>query len=260
MLRSDPSSWQEALTEFLLPWRELDAVEGAVVTGSRVFGTATARSDVDVHIVLIDGIEWRERGNRMVRAHLIEYFANPIAQIKKYMEEDHRAGKRNDARMFALGRVVFDRRGEVEELRRYAKDQFALPFTELDHSETELAKYGLWDQLDGLRDLRDERSPGFAFAAAIALAALVETYARYLRLEVPPLNRLHRFLTDPTFRERYFLAELPDAGFSDLLRRALEETDEQAVLDAIDRLTSHVLDSMGGFDIDGWRLRSEVSL
>jgi hypothetical protein len=38
MLRSDPSSWQEALTEFLLPWRELDAVEGAVVTGSRVFG------------------------------------------------------------------------------------------------------------------------------------------------------------------------------------------------------------------------------
>jgi hypothetical protein len=34
----------------------------------------------------------------------------------------------------------------------------------------------------------------------------------------------------------------------------------ERMLGSIDRLTRHILDRMGGFDIDGWHLRSEVSL
>jgi hypothetical protein len=256
MPRRSERSWEAALEEFLEPWLGSEEVEGVVATGSRVFGTATPRSDVDVHIVLADGTDWRERGNRVVRGFLIEYFANPVAQIQKYMEEDHLEGKRTDARMLALGRIVFDRRGAVNDLRSDAKRRFEEPFPEMGRDEVELAKYGLWDQLDGLHDLWEARSPGFRYTADLALAHLVEVLARFHQVEAPPPTRLHPFLTDARFRERYGLPELPAPDLVEGLRSALEDEDGEHLLGTIARLTSQVLDAMGGFDIDGWRLRS----
>jgi hypothetical protein len=40
---------------------------------------------------------------------------------------------------------------------------------------------------------------------------------------------------------------------------ALEETDEHLLLQSIDGLRHYALDLMGGFDIDGWHLRSDVN-
>jgi hypothetical protein len=257
---TDRLSWEDALAEFLKPWRESRDVEGAVATGSRVLGTATPHSDIDVHLVLVEGTEWRERGNRIVRGYLIEYFLNPVVQIKQYMEDDRRSGRRTNARMFARGWILFDHRGAVEELCEYAKHQFDLPLVGLSSDETELAKYALWDGLDGLRELQEEGSPGFLFAAYAALIGLVTTYARFLRFEVPPSTRLHRFVTDGRFRERYALADCPDTEFSRLIRDALEERDEERILALMTDLTTHVLDAMGGFDIDAWRLRSNLRL
>lgn len=175
------------------------------------------------------------------------------------MEEDELAGRRTDARMLALGRIVFDRRGVVKELCEYAERKFEKPFPEMGADDIELAKYGLWDQLDGLRELWETGSPGFRYAADLALAHLIEVFARFLRVEAPPPTRLHRFLFDPHFRERYVLPELPDRHFAEGLRTALDEEDSEQLLNAIAAMTSRVLDAMGGFNIDGWRLRSAPS-
>lgn len=76
--------WEEALDKFLSEWRRRDYVVGALVCGSYVTGSPTARSDIDVHIILAEESDWRERGNRYVDGCLIEYFANPPRQIRTY--------------------------------------------------------------------------------------------------------------------------------------------------------------------------------
>ncbi|HLD85807.1 MAG TPA: nucleotidyltransferase domain-containing protein [archaeon] len=114
-------AWEKAVHKFLTPWKAKKYVIGALVTGSFVPGNATKHSDVDLHIILDCKVKWRERGNKMVDGFLIEYFANPPQQLKKCMEEGYRDGKRVDARMYLLGKIIFDRTGEVKKLQENAK-------------------------------------------------------------------------------------------------------------------------------------------
>jgi predicted nucleotidyltransferase len=62
--------WEHALDRFLLGWKVRAYVKGAVVCGSRVAGTATKFSDIDVHIVMDDRVRWRERGLKIVDGYL----------------------------------------------------------------------------------------------------------------------------------------------------------------------------------------------
>jgi predicted nucleotidyltransferase len=118
---SKSNNWQQALEIFLDKWRDLDYVEGVLVTGSQVVGTATQNSDVDVHIILSPNIDWRERGNELVNDTLIEYFANPVFFFQQYLDEDYANNSKQNARMFVIGKILFDKNGEVAKLVSQAK-------------------------------------------------------------------------------------------------------------------------------------------
>ena len=69
--------WERALTVFLEEWKNREDVIGAIVCGSYVTGNPSLHSDIDVHIILSDKVNWRTRGNVVVNNYLIEYFVNP---------------------------------------------------------------------------------------------------------------------------------------------------------------------------------------
>lgn len=75
--------WEDALNKFLASWKEQKDVIGAIVCGSFITGLPTERSDIDLHIILSDEVDWRERGNQYVDGFLIEYFVNPPRQNKE---------------------------------------------------------------------------------------------------------------------------------------------------------------------------------
>ena len=122
-------SWKHALNEFVRGWKEKDFVEAALLTGSYAIGLQTPRSDVDVYIILSDKVDWRERGDVLVDGFLIEYFANPIRQIRWYFENEHSRNKRNTARMFLIGQVLFDKTGIIGALRIEAEGYMSKPFS-----------------------------------------------------------------------------------------------------------------------------------
>ena len=76
--------WEKALSKFLERYENEDYYEGAIACGSYVSGNNNEFSDIDVHIVLKRGNEWRERGNLDVDGFLIEYFANPVNKYECY--------------------------------------------------------------------------------------------------------------------------------------------------------------------------------
>ena len=145
-------AWERALDEFLVPWKSRRGVVGALATGSYVLGTQTDLSDIDVHIVLAPTVHWRERGNKRVNGVLVEYFANPPQQIERYMQTDHAAGRHADAHMFNIGRIVFDKTGEVG-LQRFPDKrliELILPcFTDHKLSQLETAARYVQDALGG---------------------------------------------------------------------------------------------------------------
>lgn len=244
--------WEEALSDFLIPWEAKPEVVGAIATGSYVVGTQSPFSDVDVHIVLDASVGWRERGNKLVDGLLIEYFANPPGQITKYMEADFEAGRRANARMFTTGKVVFDKTGIVEGLRAAAAEWMGRPFDRPSQAWCEQRKYALWDQLDTLCDLSARKSPAFQLVYHLGLQAAFETYARFLGAELAPPGKLQELMADPTFGTRYRMDPFPDPEFIALVGSCLTGRSLDAIADTIE----HVQKAMGGFNIDGWVLRT----
>ncbi|HMI94676.1 MAG TPA: nucleotidyltransferase domain-containing protein, partial [Polyangiales bacterium] len=148
MARAATPEWQRALQEFIAPYRAQRDVIGALVCGSYVTGAPSPRSDIDVVIVLSPRVKQRERGNRIVGGHLLEYFANPPAQFRAYFANDHARNRMVMATMFATGRVLFDPRGAVKTLREHARRWLARPFPLPKRGEIAAERYFFWDLLD----------------------------------------------------------------------------------------------------------------
>src|SRR4051812_21721623 len=72
--RASRDRWGKLIENFLAEWQAREPLVGALVTGSRVIGTATPESDIDIHLILPDDVEWRERGNLRIDGLLVEYF------------------------------------------------------------------------------------------------------------------------------------------------------------------------------------------
>ncbi|RLG96938.1 hypothetical protein DRO27_01175 [Candidatus Bathyarchaeota archaeon] len=156
--------WETAVESFTKKWSDKDNVEGFLVCGSYVTGSPSKRSDIDLHIVLSSGVDWRERGAEMIDGYLIEYFVNSPSQIKVYFEDDFRKNRKHAAHMFSSGKILLDRNGILEELKSEAVKWIGKEYPNLNEVTVELNKYALWDCLDNLQDAYESESKSFTYA------------------------------------------------------------------------------------------------
>ena len=75
-------------------------------------------------------------------------------------------------------------------------------------------------------------------------------------VEIPPASKVYRLFSDGRFRDVYMFEEYPDREFVVLFLNALEETKAEN----LERVIERVLEKMGGFSIDGWKLRTPVKV
>lgn len=248
--------WEKALDQFLETWKPRDEVVGALVCGSFVTGNPKKHSDIDLHIILREGTDWRERGNKVIGGFLIEYFANPPCQIHKYFEEDFEANKQMNVTQFLTGKVLFDdgsiSRLQEEAAKWHAKDRPKLPSTSV-----EIMKYGIWDLLDNLRDAL-EQDEHFWHLYHVSLDRLLSKFCRFKGYPDIKAHRVADVLEGKSLK-KYLLPEFPDKRFQSLFLHALRESDKEKALERYEQLTEHVLQSMSGFEIDGWKMRSPIS-
>jgi hypothetical protein len=60
--------------------------------------------------------------------------------------------------------------------------------------------------------------------------------------------------------QKYLLRELPDAAMNGLIARCICAGDKSAKMAAFQRLTEAILHKFGGFDIDGFKQKSDVEV
>ena len=248
------------LEKFLMEWKTKKYVMGAILTGSRVTTQFSENSDIDVYIVLSPDVKWRERGNIMVDGMLIEYFANPPNQIRAYLKDEFEKNRFTTARMFAMGKILFDKEGYVKQLKKEAINFMKKKFKKPNKNEIELAKYCLWDNLDNLKDLYQQNSENFDFLYYLALNGILETYSKFLRVEIPPRSKILLYFENEKFRREYKFKEFPDKTFSEIFTSCLKCKKRKEKMELVEKLTNHVFERMHTFNIDGWRLRSRTTI
>ncbi|GLC89299.1 nucleotidyltransferase domain-containing protein [Lysinibacillus piscis] len=252
--------WKIALEAFLKDWQTRDDVVAALVCGSYVTGNPSKRSDIDVHIILADDANWRERGNRVVNGFLIEYFVNPPQQIQRYFQEDFQSHRTMAMVQFMTGMPLFDKIGVITELKVAASEWLKKEYSPLNETMLEMKKYSIWDALDNLKDCFEQKRVDFHFVYFNSLADLFSDYCRFLRLETIPAYQMYSYLTDATYGKKYLKKVFPDTTFKHLFLQALQEEDGQKMVKIYEELVNYVLHQMGDFYIDGWQLKSPVDL
>jgi len=252
--------WQLALNKFLADWKKKDYVLGAILTGSYATGLANKYSDIDVQIIFSNKYKWRERGNVKVDGFLIEYFANPICQFEKYLQQNFRLNIKTDANMYKTGKILFDKDGSVKKLRnkglRYYSKEFAAP----KKYALEMMKYTIWDYLDNLKSLASEKSDNFNLSYYILLDKVLNNYGKFLRVQVLPNAKIVRLFTDSKFRRAYGISGFPDKVFIKLFLDCLLFKSQKQGLEKIQKLANYALKKMGGFNINDWKLKRPIEI
>jgi len=251
-------NWKDKLDKFIENFAYKDDVVGILVCGSFVTGNPTLRSDLDVHIILDEAVEYRERGNKIIDGLLIEYFANPPRQIRSYFREDYQAISPHSQTQFVTGEILFDTNGVVAELKQEAIAMMALNFEDIRPRADELVKYGIWDMLDDLLDMYENERLDFDFVFYSNLDQLLSIYMQQIKQAYGKKTILGHITSD-VVRKKYLLNGLPDAEVKDLIQACITAESKKDRICSYERLTNAVLDLMGGFEIDGFRFKSAVA-
>jgi len=250
--------WQKRLDIFLADFEHHADVIGVLVCGSYITGNPSNHSDLDVHIVLDESVDYRERGNKIIDGLLIEYFANPPRQILRYFDEDLVEKDLMCQVQFATGEIIFDEKGVIAELKEKAIrmiDEFyqknsapVLP---------ELTKCFMWDMLDDLQDALETGRADFDFLYFTSLDWLMKSYMGAVNR---PYGRkaILGNIESEIVRGKYLLKELPDETVAGLISKAMRAVDKGEKLAVYQQLTEAVWARFGGFNIDGFSFGSAV--
>ncbi len=124
--------------------------------------------------------------------------------------------------------------------------------------QIELAKYHIWDMLDNLEEIFESDGREFFFVYYNYLNNLYEVYSKLLRFDSIPVHKLRRFLINGREKKKYHISNFPDGDFVRMYVRALNIENNSKMMKEYKKLTNYVLKKMGGFNIDGWKIKSPV--
>ena len=251
--------WRSKFETFLADFEHANDITGILVCGSYVTGSPTNHSDLDVHILLDEAVNYRERGNRIVDDLLIEYFANPPRQVLAYFDDDLKDKNLMCQTQFATGEILRDDHGAVLALKEKALAMIDAFYSNEPPLMPEYTKYGLWDMRDDVQDAYENNRPDFDFVYYNILDKLLLNYLR-------GVNRRYHFkaiyghVTSEVTRRKYLLRELPDPAINGMIVQCITAIDRDSKMAAFEGLTEAILERFGGFEVDGFKLKSDLEL
>jgi len=252
-------NWRPHLDQFLSTFEHTRDITGVLVCGSYVTGQPTSHSDLDVHIILDDAVDYRERGNRVIDGLLIEYFANPPRQIQAYFDGDLKDKSLMCQVQFATGEIVRDDDGAVRKLKEQALAMIDAFYQNNEASMPEKKKYFLWDMRDDLQNACENNWPEFDFIYFNLLDKVISNYLRCINRPYG-LKAIYGHITSEITRGKYLLRELPDAEINGLIVRCILAIDRSEKASAFEGLVNAILDRFGGFDVNEFKQKSDVDI
>ncbi len=253
-------AWESAVNEFVKSLSQIDDIQAAVLTGSYATGLQNEKSDIDIFLISKDSINWRERGNVFVQGFLIEYFLNPPKQIYKYMDDGIAIGRRTDALIFKNAKVIFDKTGIVDKIKDRAKKDLKILLADLGEVPLELIKYHLWDTFEEVERAYKEGTKDYFYLYHRYLESLLNSFCQFSKIVLPAPHKIHAFLSNPEYHKKYGLNKFPDSEFASQFVACMEEECFDRSFKNLCKLKDYVFNALGGFKIDGWKLRTPTEV
>ena len=251
--------WEAAAREFIEQCEFHADIEAVFLTGSYAAGNADEFSDIDLYIVLNDGCDWRIRGSKLFgNGYRIEYFANPIRQVKHYIDSSYKDVRIIEINMILNGIVIVDKNSIAESLRAYCLQKDIANFPALGGFHVRTGQYTLWDNFDELTRAYSDKTADFAMQYYIFIQHAFDFYSRYICSPVPNYHHLYKWLVDETYHNNYKLPPYNDEVFIKLVAASFGNLDMGAMFEQASKTKDYILSKVGGFDVNNFSLKGPL--
>jgi predicted nucleotidyltransferase len=251
--------WEATAREFIEQCDFYDEIEIVFLAGSHAVGNADKYSDIDLYIVLNDRCDWRERGNKLFdNGFRVEYFANPVRQIKKYIDSSYSDVRMPEINMILNGIVIKDKNSTAESLLEYCLQKRIDNFPVLGEFHVQTGLYLIWDNFDELTRAYENEAADFTMQYYIFIENAFYFYSRYISSPVPNYHHLYKWLTDETYNNNFKLPSYRDKIFLELIIKAFDSLNANIMFAQARNIKDYVLNKIGGFNIDNFALKGPL--
>lgn len=237
--------WEKVLNEFLKEYVDDDSILGAILGGSYATGNYTENSDIDISIITTND-NYKKRGNVIIDDIMIEYFINPISELKKYMEDDYNNRHRlSTSNLIGNGKIIFSKNNIMEDLQKEALSYYNKEFPTPDGTKVKCQKYACWDAYDELKD-KVKNNESYNLNYFVLLQNLIDCYYYSNNVASVPISKLEQILRNKEYARKYNLKNEPSEEFKRL------------VLECIDTISIDKIDELYKFVIKDWNITDFV--
>jgi len=160
---------------------------------------------------------------------------------------------------FATGEIILDNSGKTQELKDKAKSMIEEFYANEKIGMSEYTKYGLWDRRDNLQDAFSNNRSDFDFLYYNILNGMIEEYMKAIHRPYR-LMAIFGNITDDIVRRKYLLKDLPDIEISDLIAECITASTRDEKIKSVEKLYDKIINAFGGFEVDGFTLKSKLDV
>ena len=223
--------------------------------GSYAQGNQNKYSDIDIFIVSSDKLNWREQGSKIFSNYVFEYFINPPKVIIREIEEYKLIWIIS---IILNGKEIFDKTGILKQLKEKAYLVANRPIEPIGNFEIEMIKYSTSHYYDQLKRAYEYNSDEFQYLYYILLDHIIYSYGKINGIQLSPKTKIYQYIFDEKYCLSKDLKKINDYALLDKLKKCMIKNENEIMYKSITELNDYFLDSIGGFNIDGWKIRGEI--
>lgn len=237
-----PKKINEIINIFVNKYKTNPNVIAILISWSYIHSIPDKNSDLDIYILLKKS-PTRERWNTRINWVEIEYFINPVDQVKHYFKTEVWDNSPMTAHMFANSKILYQKDNTVNKLIKEAKNILKKKKKSMNKINIEFSKYSIDDTAKDLEDsyLKNDIF-SFYIIANLLLSESLEIFLKVHRLSKEKSKRLQNQLKSI------------DNNFEKIYSSALLEKDLNKRFKALNKLVSYIE------NILGWKRSKERSI
>lgn len=204
----------QALEEFINFWKQKEYVIGILLSGSYAVGLENNKSDIDIRLLLDSNQTKSFKGLQEIKGYSFSYLANTKESISELFNIDFFNNSKIEARIFSVGRILYDKTGALGELKEISKHYFELPFTEkiISEEDRKIIVHTMYSKYTYLMEI-DVQSPFFLLNYMIFMRHIFSSYMYILNMETVTESKWEKVLMDQNYVSAYNFALFPDQKF-----------------------------------------------
>ena len=220
----------DTITKFIniMGYLDDEHVLGCFFYGSFLTGYNNKYSDLDLHIIYDDEEPDRLiRGNTIVDGIRVEYFEKPISDMYESIDNDF--NNQNSALFAIVGRarIIFDKHGDLHELKEYAIDKFSKPLPKLDEETSKEYVSIINNRMEKLKIAFENNDQQFIHLYHLTIEKIRKFYHKLNGITQIATSKVFRVYTDEAYGDLLCRGNLPDEEFRRLyLDAALDTTSD----------------------------------